>query len=258
METKVGRSRIVEHSVGTREGKESHEASKSVYLTQLEKETFGTAVLHQSKRFRVLQDDDVENQELCDALKYCNLFESWCYEGATKEEIELIQESQLYLLYNIYDDLCDTEDNCTHFSVDQILLIFEMVCRNIHVHNSQIEKSDGSPMGLVSSMYESVFLDRVDGLIESNEGNTFHDAQLSNTNSHSALVGKYKTSEIETADEELIHCVFCIFHAIIGKKQFVYRGKESLFIDIIKDAANGNFIDGNTSVMAFSDSKKTN
>ena len=100
----MGDSHVIESSIGIREGKESREASQTVYLTKLRNESFGTAVLQQSKRFNVLESDEVDNQELGEVLKYCKLYESWCYEGATKEEIEVVQEVQLYLLYNIYDD----------------------------------------------------------------------------------------------------------------------------------------------------------
>ena len=66
---------------------------------------------------------------------------------------------------------------------------------------------------------------------------------------------KYSTSEIETPEEELIHCVFCIFNAIIEKDEGEDGGEQALPPSVLEHTINDSFIDGLVNVMVFNESK---
>ena len=215
--------------------------------------------MQQSKHFRALQESDEDGEDLFDVLKYCKLYGEWRFRGATKDEVSLIQECQLYLLYNVYDDISEGTGGHSEFSVDQIALVLEMACRNIHAHALELGQLGGScwsggPL-LCPTIFDDVFLDCVDGLVGPGPDSLLRDAGRPNTKPSRALMKKYSTSEIETPEEELIHCVFCIFNAIIEKDEGEDGGEQALPPSVLEHSINVSFIDGLVNVMVFNESK---
>ena len=227
-------------------GKNEEPGFSSLFLRSLQSEWFGQDVLLESSKFSVLsldycdvhvteehETDEGAIEQLDSILEYCKLYGRWRFEGATDEEVSLIQEVQMFLLANIYQTVSDPSKH--HFiSPGHLSLVLEMLVQNVSTKVAGYKQMERASSAIhrqdslaAECIFPSDFKDRVDGLVGSKHWQKVQEDDLA---SDEGKCGKQKTvasrilrkfssnteHTVHETEKELLDCVFYIFHTLLG------------------------------------------